>query len=148
MPKTMATVSIALFVGTLLLWGRTEAETPAAPGHDNTAARALLKAADEGLTALNREIDVGNVALTPDLMGRWSQWIRRVYDASVLADRTPAGRLKAAEEHLHRAEDMGKRLALVRTEGDLPPVLRKEVEYDVAAAEFEIARTKGEIAGH
>jgi hypothetical protein len=143
----MATVAIVVLIGTLSLWRRSAAEGPAAtPERDNLEARALLKAANEGLRALKREIDTGNVPFTPDLMGRWGQWVRRVYDASVLVVRSPAGRLKAAEEYLHRAEDMEKTIAVIKAEGGLL-IQRRESEYHVAAAKLEIARIKGEAAG-
>jgi hypothetical protein len=147
MRKAMATVAILVLIGTLSLWQQSAAEGPAAPERDDVEARVLLKAANEGLTALNREIDIGNVALTPDLMGRWGQWIRRVYDASVLVDRSPASRLKAAEEYLHHAEDMGKRLAMIKSEENLIVILGMESKYHVAAAKFEIARIKAEGTG-
>jgi hypothetical protein len=79
-------------------------------------------------------------------MGRWGQWVRRGYDASVLVDRSPAGRLKAAEEYLHRAEDMEKTIAVIKAEGGLL-IQRRESEYHVAAAKLEIARIKGDAAG-
>lgn len=67
MRKRTATVAILMLIGTLSLWRPSAAEGPATSERDNVEARALLKAANEGLTALKREIDTGNVPFTPDL---------------------------------------------------------------------------------
>jgi hypothetical protein len=143
----MVIIAIVALIGTVALYRQSPAEAPATPAREDAETRALLKAANEGLSALKAEVDIGNVPFTPDLMGRWGQWIRRVYDASVLVDPSPAGRLKAAEEYLHRAEAMEKASAMIKAEG--PHVIQlRESEYHVAAAKFEIARIKREVAGH
>ena len=147
MRKPMASIAILVLIGMSSLCRQSAAERPAALEREDVEARALLKAANEGLSAMQAEIDTGNVPLTPDLMGRWGQWIRRVYDASVLVDPSPAGRLKAAEEYLHRAEEMKKAMATIKAEG--PHVIQlRESEYHVAAAKFEIARIKRDSVGH
>lgn len=147
MRKPLASIAILVLIGTVALYRQSAAEAPATPPREDAEARAMLKAANEGLSALKVEVDVGNVPFTPDLMGRWGQWIRRVYDASVLVDPSPAGRLKAAEEYLHRAEEMKKAMATIKAEG--PHVIQlRESEYHVAAAKFEIARIKRDSVGH
>jgi hypothetical protein len=143
MRKPMASIAILVLIGRSSLCRQSAA---AAPEREDVEARALLKAANEGLSAMQAEIDTGNVPLTPDLMGRWGQWIRRVYDASVLADPSPATRLKAAEDYLHRAEDMRKVLAMINAENPLV-MQRREAEYQAAAAKLEIARIKRGTAG-
>jgi hypothetical protein len=145
---TRATFAILLLIGSLSLWQSSAADEPESPQPDDAEARALLKSANEGLSSLIAEIDVGNVPLTPDLMNRWCQWIRRVYDASVLANHSAASRLKAAQEYLQRAQDMEQRLKLIKSEGDLMKLLGTEPRYHMAAAKLEIARIKREGAGN
>lgn len=148
MQRSITTGAMLVVILSLSLWRTSAADEPGAPHGEDAEARALLKAANEGLSSLIAEIDVGNVPLTPDLIGRWAQWIRRVYDASVLSNRSAASRLKAAQEYLQRAQDMEQRLKMVKTERDLMMLLGTEPRYHIAAAKLEIARIKRESAGN
>ena len=70
--------------------------------------------------------------------------LRRERAGRRLARRPTQG---GAEEYLHRAEAMEKASAMIKAEG--PHVIQlRESEYHVAAAKFEIARIKREVAGH
>jgi hypothetical protein len=126
---------------------RAQGVAAAAPAGPNAAdarvdkVAAVAVAAERLLDALEQEMKVGNVPLTPEFVNRLGNAQRHLADARIEAATIPADRVKAAQTLVTQCKEFLKILEL-RKGQDVTSVQLRQGECFLADAELLLAKAR------